>query len=66
MLKDDKGFMNLNWFNYFRLKLPLENFTTSDKIGKTPLAYISCVRESFKRIKKGSSYYRRILLTQKS
>ena len=35
------------------------------KMGKTPLDYISCVRESFKRMKKGSSYYRRILSIQK-
>ena len=36
----------------------------SDKTDKTPLDYFSCVSEAFKRIKKGSSYYRIILLTQ--
>ena len=79
-LKDDPGFMNLNWFTYFRLKFQLENFKKqnqgliltstgatlpSDKMVKTPFQYNSCVCESFKRVKKGYSYYRRILPIQK-
>ena len=72
VLKDDP----LNWF-----KFQLENFKkqnlgliltstgvtlSSDKMGKTPLDYNSCVCESFKRVNKGSSYNRRILPIQKS
>ena len=30
-----------------------------------PLDYVSCLSEAFKRIKKGLSYYRSILLNQK-
>ena len=78
--KDDPGFMNLNFLTYFRFKLPLEEFKgrnpggtlpstgvtlSSDKTGKTPLDYVSCVSEAFKRIKKGSRKHRRILLKQK-
>ena len=37
----------------------------SEKTGRTPLDYISCISELFKRITKGSSYYRRILLIHK-
>ena len=37
----------------------------SDKTGRTPLDYVSCVSESFKRISKGSRYYRRVLLLHK-
>ena len=32
---------------------------------KTPLDYVSCIRESFKRISMGSSYYRSFLLLHK-
>ena len=42
-----------------------ESHPPSDKTGKTTLDYVSCASESFKRIQKGSSYYRRILLIQK-
>ena len=79
VLKNDPGFTKLNWFSHFRLKTPLENFSSrndltrmstgvtlpSDKTGKTPLDYVSCISDSFKRISKGSSYYRRILLLHK-
>ena len=37
----------------------------SDKMGKTPLDYVSCISDSFKRISKGFSYYRKILLLHK-
>ena len=37
----------------------------SDKTGKTCIDYVSCISDSFKRISKGSSYYRRILLLHK-
>ena len=37
----------------------------SDKTGKTPLDFASCGSESFKRIQKGSNFYRRILLIHK-
>ena len=37
----------------------------SVKTGKTSLDYVSCISETFKRISKGSSYYRRILLLHK-
>ena len=30
----------------------------SEKTGKTPLDYVPCISEAFKRITKGSSYYR--------
>ena len=36
-----------------------------DKHGKTPLDYIPNVVEAFKRIKKWSHYYRRILVQKK-
>ena len=36
-----------------------------DMTGKTPLYLVLCASESFKRIQKGSSYYRRILLIYK-
>ena len=36
-----------------------------DKCGRTPLNYIPCLDKAIKRIKKGSSCYRRILLKQK-
>ena len=36
-----------------------------DKHGRNQLDYIPSVVEAFKRLKKGSSYYRRILLKQK-
>ena len=37
----------------------------SEKIGRTPLDYIPCISEAFKRFTKGSSYYRRILQLHK-
>ena len=36
-----------------------------DKHGRTPLDLIPCIAEAFKKIKKGSGNYRRILLSQK-
>ena len=39
--------------------------TPVDKHGKTPLDYVPNIVEAFKRIKKGSSYYRRILVQKK-
>ena len=36
--------------------------TPVDKQGKTPLDYVPNIVDAFKRIKKGSSYYRRILV----
>ena len=33
-----------------------------DKQGKTPLDYVSNIVDAFKRIKKGSTYYQRILV----
>ena len=80
MLKDDPGFAKLYWFTYFKLKATLEKLSIrklgvrltskgvilpSDKTGRTPLDYVSCASGSFKRINKGSSYYRRMLLLHK-
>ena len=46
---------------YPELKLKSKEVVTPiDKQGKTPLDYITNVIEAFKRIKKGSNYYRRI------
>ena len=71
MLKDDPGFAKLNWFTHFRLKTTWEKLSIrnpdlkltstgvtlpSDKTGRTPLDYVSCVSELFKRISKGSRY----------
>ena len=50
---------------YPGLSLTLAGVTLpSNKMGKTPLDYIPCVSEAFKRINKASSYYRRIILIQ--
>ena len=79
VLKDNPGFAKLNWFSQFRLKTLLEKFSSRtdltvtstgvalpfDKTGKAPFDYISCISDSFKRISKGSIYYRRILLLHK-
>ena len=67
-LLDEQGFKPLE---NFKKRNPGVNLTStrvtlpSVKTGKTPPDYISCVNESFKQIKKDSSYYRRILLIQK-
>ena len=37
----------------------------SEKTGRTPLDYVPCISEAFKRITNGSSYYTRILLLHK-
>merc|ERR1712079_681868 len=51
---------------YTGLKLKSKGVSTPvDKLGKTPLDCISNVNEAFIRIKKGSSYYRRILVQKK-
>ena len=51
---------------YPELKLNSKGVVTPiDKSGKTPLDYIDNVADAFKRIKKGSSYYRRILVQKK-
>ena len=74
VLKNDPGFKIPNWFTYFRLKIPTEKFKRpnltgvtlpSDRDDLTPLDYIPCACKAFKRIKKGSGYYRRILVIQK-
>ena len=31
-LKDDQGFAKLKWFNHFRLKTPLENFSSRNDL----------------------------------
>ena len=36
-----------------------------DKLGKTPLDYITNVVDAFKRIKKGSNYYRKIMVQKR-
>ena len=36
----------------------------TDKHGRTPLDLIPCIAEAFKKIKKGSGNYKRILLSQ--
>ena len=79
-LKDELGLLKLHFLSYARLVRVLSNMekvypglklkskgvvTPVDKLGKTPLDYISNVIEAFKRIKKGSSYYRRILVQKK-
>ena len=70
VLKDNPSFAKLNWFSQFRLKTSLEKFSSrndltltltgvaipSNKMGKTPLDYVSCTCDSFKRVSKGSSY----------
>ena len=40
--------------------------TPVDKQGKTPLDYVPNIIEAFNRIKKGSNYYRRILVQKKA
>lgn len=69
VLKDDQDFAKLNCFSHFRLKTPMEKFSSrsdltlistgvtlpSVKTGKTPLDYVSCISEAFKSISKGSS-----------
>ena len=79
VLKNNPGFAKLNWFDQFMLKTSLGKSSSrndltltstrialpSDKTGKTPLDYVSCFSDSFKKISKGSSYYRRILLLHK-
>ena len=63
--KDDPGFAKLNWFSHFRLKTPLEKFSSrndrtltstgvtlpTDKTGKAPLDYVLYISDSFKREK---------------
>ena len=76
-LKDELGLLKLHFLSYARLVRVLSNMekvypglklnskgvvTPADKLGKTPLDYINNVVDAFKRIKKGSSYYRRILV----
>ena len=67
MLKDDLDLVNLKFLSYPRLIKPLLQFMarnpdielnsnrvriTIDKFGRTPLDYISCAVEAFKRIRK--------------
>ena len=76
-LKDDPDFAEINWLSYFRLSNTIKAFakrnhvsmTTAtgvslpkDKTGKTPLDYMESPEDAFKRISKGSGYFRRILL----
>ena len=71
VLKDDSGFAKLNLFTTlakFGNRNPGLSLTSkgvslpSDKTSKTPLDYVTCASEFFKRIQKGSIYYRRLLL----
>ena len=79
-LKDDLKLTSLHYLSHFRLErviLRLKTIypdlklssngvkTRVDKQGKSPLNNIPNVVEAFKRIKKGSNYYRRILVQQK-
>ena len=70
-LKDEFGPVNLNFLSHFRLERQTLHFkarnpglefngvaTHVDKHGRTPLNYILCIVEAFKRIKKGTSDYR--------
>ena len=73
-LKDNPDFSELNWLSHFRLSnafgkrnhvstlrstgVPLPK---DGKTGRTPLDYMECPEEAFKRISNGSGYYRRIL-----
>ena len=51
---------------YPELKLKSKGVVTPvDKQGKTPLDYVPNIIEAFNRIKKGSNYYRRILVQKK-
>ena len=63
VLKDDPGFAKLNWFSLFRLKTPLEKFSSrndlslrstgvtfpSGKMGRTSLDYVPCISEAWAR-----------------
>ena len=79
-LKDEVGLLRLHFLSYAQLGRVLSNMekvypglklksigvvTPVNKLGKTPLEYISNVAEAFKRIKKGSNYYRRILMQKR-
>ena len=79
-LKDELAFINLNFPTYcsliklllrFKVRNPGMELNSNgvripvDKCGRTPLNYIPCLDKAIKRIKKGSSCYRRILLKQK-
>ena len=79
-LKDELGLLKLHFLSYARLVRVLINMervypglklnskgvvTPVDKLGKTPLDYITNVADAFKRIKKGSNYYRRILVQKR-
>ena len=79
-LKDELELLKLHYLSYARLVRVLSNMekvytglklkskgvvSPVEKLGKTPLDYVSNVIQAFKRIKKGSSYYRRILVQKK-
>ena len=79
-LKDELAFMKLNFLSYhsliklllrFKVRNPGMELNSNgvripvDKCGRTPLNYIPCLDKAIKRIEKGSSCYRRILLKQK-
>ena len=77
-LKDELGLVNLHFLSHSRLARQVLHFETRnpglepkevathvDKHRRILLYYIPCVILTFKRIKKGSSYYRRII-TQKN
>ena len=79
-LKDELGLFKLHYLSYARLGRVLSNMrnlypelklkskgvvTPVDKQGKTPLDYVPNIIEAFNRIKKGSNYYRRILVQKK-
>ena len=76
-LKDDPDFAEINWLSYFRLSNSIKAFAKrnhvstikatgvslpKDKTGRTPLDYMESPDDAFKRISKGSGYFRRILL----
>ena len=72
VLKDDPGFAKLNWFSLFRLKTPLEKFSSRNDLSLrstgVTLPYVqSSTGVTFPsgKITKGSSYSRRILLLYK-
>ena len=79
-LKDELGLLKLHYLSYACLVRVVSNMekvypelklkskgvvTPVDKQGKTPLDYVPNIIEAFNRIKKGSNYYRRILVQKK-
>ena len=78
ILKDELGLLKLHYLSYAHLvvsnmekvypELKLKSkgvVTPVDKQGKTPLDYVPNIIEAFIQIKKGSSYYRSLLVQKK-